>query len=141
MNKSTRIAATFLFGCLVAATGSPQGSLPTFDELLAHKVALKPELAGVHPRVFVTKAELEALRERARTSHRAEWAKVTSNLAAMKGAPPPVPGPQERRSQNDVAFAIAEVSLAYAVERKPEYLAAAKAWTLAAIDYEPWGYI
>jgi hypothetical protein len=24
--------------------------------------------------------------------------------------------------------------------RKPEYLTAAKAWTLAAIDYEPWGY-
>ena len=39
-----------------------------------------------------------------------------------------------------MAFAIAEVSLAYTVERKPEYLAAAKAWTLAAIDYEPWGY-
>ncbi len=31
-------------------------------------------------------------------------------------------------------------ALAYAVDRKPEYLAAAKAWTLAAIDYEPWGY-
>ena len=58
----------------------------------------------------------------------------------MKGAPPPVPGPQERRSQNNAAFAIAEVSLAWAVERKPEYLKAAKSWTLAAIDYEPWGY-
>ena len=31
-------------------------------------------------------------------------------------------------------------ALAYAIEQKPEYLAAAKAWTLAAIDYEPWGY-
>ena len=55
---------------------------------------------------------------RARTTHRAEWAKVTAHLAAMKGAPPPVPGPQERRSQNDVAFAIAEMSLAYAVEQE-----------------------
>ena len=58
----------------------------------------------------------------------------------MKGPPPPAPGPQERRSQNNAAFAIAESALAYAVERKPEYLAAAKSWTLAAIDYEPWGY-
>ena len=33
-----------------------------------------------------------------------------------------------------------EVSLAYAIDKKPEYLTAAKAWTLAAIDYEPWGY-
>ena len=90
--------------------------------------------------MFVTNAGLDALRQRARTTHRAEWSKVIANLAALKGAPPPAPGPQERRSQNNVAFAIAEASLAYAVERKPEYLAAAKAWTLAAIDYEPWGY-
>ena len=27
-----------------------------------------------------------------------------------------------------------------AVERQPEYLDAARRWTLAAIDYEPWGY-
>ena len=65
---------------------------------------------------------------------------MTANLAALKGAPPPIPGPQERRSQNNVAFAIAEAALAYAVDRKPEYLAAARSWTLAAIDYEPWGY-
>jgi hypothetical protein len=125
---------------LAALPAFAQEKIPTFDELIAQKVALKPELVGVHPRVFVTKAGLDALRERARTTHRAEWATVTSNLAAMAGPPPPVPGPQERRSQNNVAFAIAESALAYAVERKPEYLAAARAWTLAAIDYEPWGY-
>ena len=103
-------------------------------------MALKPELVGVHPRVFVTRSGLDALRERTRTTHRADWVKATQNLVALKNAPPPVPGPQERRSQNNVAFAIAEVSLAYAIDKKPEYLTAAKAWTLAAIDYEPWGY-
>lgn len=117
-----------------------QETMATFDELVAHKVALKPELVGVHPRVFVTRAGLEALRMRTRTTHRAEWTKVTANLAALAGPPPPAPGPQERRSQNNVAFAIAESALASAVDRKPEYLVAAKAWTLAAIDYEPWGY-
>jgi hypothetical protein len=140
MKKPTRIAAALLTSCLVARAGLAQETVPTFDELLACKVTLKPELVGIHPRVFVTNADLDALRVRARTTHRAEWEKATAHLAAMKGAPPPVPGPQERRSQNDVAFAIAEVSLAYAVERRPEYLAAAKAWTLAAIGYEPWGY-
>src|SRR4029078_10318069 len=55
-------------------------------------------------------------------------------------APPPVPGPQERRSQNDAAFAIAEAALVYAVEKKAEYLTAAKAWKRAAIHYEPCGY-
>ncbi len=140
MTNTRGIAAGLLLGMLMARPGVAHEAIPTLDELLARTVALKPDLVGVHPRVFVTKAGLELLRERARTTHRGEWSKVTANLAAMKGAPPPVPGPQERRSQNDVAFAIAEVSLAYAVERKPEYLTAAKAWTLAAIDYEPWGY-
>jgi hypothetical protein len=140
MRTTMRIAAGLLVASLAARSSLAQDTVPAFDALLAGRVALKPELVGVHPRVFVTNAELETLRERARTTHRAEWEKVTRHLAALKGAPPPVPGPQERRSQNDVAFAIAEVSLAYAVERKAEYLAAAKAWTLAAIDYEPWGY-
>ena len=138
MTRSTISAAALLLS--LATVTSAQEAVPAFDDLLTHKVALKPELVGVHPRVFVTKDGLERLRERARGSHRAEWTKVVSNLAALKGTPPPVPGPQERRSQNNVAFAIAEASLAYAVERKPEYLAAARSWTLAAIDYEPWGY-
>ena len=127
-----------LFALSVAAAAAE--APPSFDVLLRHEVRLKPELAGVHPRVFVTRQGLETLRERARTTHREEWARVLSGLAAMKGPPPPVPGPQERRSQNNVAFAIAEISLAHAVERKAEYMDAARRWTLAAIDYEPWGY-
>jgi hypothetical protein len=138
--NAIRVAAVLLLGSLIARPGLAQEAVPAADELLAHKVALKPELVGVHPRVFVTKAGLATLRERARTTHRQEWARVTARLAAMAGAPPAAPGPQERRSQNDVAFAIAEVALAYAVDGKAEYLTAAKAWTLAAIDYEPWGY-
>jgi len=138
--KTKWSAAALTITLAMAGRAGAQDVIPTFSELLAYKVALKPELVGVHPRVFVTRAGLETLRERARTTHRAEWTKVLVNLAALKGDPPPAPGPQERRSQNTIAFAVAEISLAYAVERKPEYLAAAKAWTLAAIDYEPWGY-
>ena len=140
MTKRLTIAGAMFLSITTAATAAGQEAVPAFDVLLAHKVALKPELVGVHPRVFVTKSGLETLRERARSTHRVEWTTVTANLAALKGAPPPIPGPQERRSQNNVAFAIAEAALAYAVDRKPEYLAAARSWTLAAIDYEPWGY-
>ncbi|MEO5763119.1 MAG: DUF4962 domain-containing protein [Vicinamibacteria bacterium] len=136
----TTAALTLLLTTARATIAQDAASIPTFDQLLAHKIALKPELVGVHPRVFVTKAGLETLRERARTTHKAEWAKVLANVAATKGAPPQAPGPQERRSQNIVAYAISEAAIVYAVERKPEYLKAAKAWTLAAIDYEPWGY-
>jgi hypothetical protein len=122
------------------APAQDTASPPAFADLLANRVSLRPELEGVHPRVFVTTAGLERLRTRARTGHAREWAAVLANLPALAGDPPPPPGPQARRSQNNVAFAIAGVSLAYAVERKPEYLAAAKRWMLAAIDYEPWGY-
>jgi hypothetical protein len=117
-----------------------QSTLPAFADLVAQKVALKPELAGVHPRVFVTTRELEDLRVRARTTHRQEWQRALAAMPALKQAPPPPPGSQARRAQNDVALAISGASLAYAIERDPAYLNAAKAWVLAAIDYEPWGY-
>ena len=112
----------------------------SFSELVAQPVRLKPELEGVHPRVFVTAEGLERLRARARTTHREEWSRVLANVTVTKGDPPPVPGPQERRSQNNVAYAIAQGSLVYAIETKPEYLDATKRWLLTATDYEPWGY-
>ena len=132
------ILASSLLSVLILAPASE--AIPPFTDLLSHPVHLKPELVGVHPRVFVTAAELETLRTRARTTHREDWQKVLASLPALKGDPPPPPGPQERRSQNNVAHAIAGVSLAWAVEKKPEMLAAAKKWTLAAAAYEPWGY-
>ena len=89
-----------------------QDTVPSFDQLLAQPVALKPELAGVHPRVFVTAKEIEALRVRARTTHKDEWARALKTLATVGQAPPPPPGPQERRSQNVVALQIAGTSLA-----------------------------
>src|SRR5437867_6542633 len=113
-------------------------AIPSFTALVDQPVTLKPALVGVHPRVFVTEQELRVYRERAKTSE--AWRAVLRQLPAMQVDPPPPPGPQERRSQNDVAFAIAGASLAYAIERQPAYLAAARKWTLAAIDYEPWGY-
>ncbi len=134
-----RIASIVLVAVLasIAARGE---EIPAFADLLARPVHLKPELEGAHPRVFVTGEELEALRIRARTTHREEWTRVIANLAALQSGPPIPPGPQERRAQNTVAYAIAEVSLAYAIEKKPEYLDAARRWMFAAIDYEPWGY-
>jgi hypothetical protein len=126
---------------LAAAVSGPDAeAVRPFAELLAYKVALKPELEGVHPRVFVTAGELEALRERARTTHKTEWDRAVASLPALKGEPPPPPGPQARRAQNEAAYAIVGASLAYAVEKKPEQLAAARRWLMAAIDYEPWGY-
>ncbi|HUG53337.1 MAG TPA: DUF4962 domain-containing protein [Vicinamibacteria bacterium] len=131
-----------LGGPLFAAPSSPEAGedIPAFSLLVSRPVRLRPDLAGVHPRVFVTAAGLEELRRRARTTHREQWQKVLGALPALAGDPPPPPGPQARRSQNNVAHAITGVSLAWAVERRQDLLAAAKKWTLAAVDYEPWGY-
>lgn len=123
-----------------ARAGQFTDVVPPLSTLLSRQVRLKSNLAGVHPRVFVTAEGIDELRRRARTTHREEWHKVLAALPAMAGDPPPAPGPQERRSQNNVAHAIAGISLAWAVERRPDLLAAAKTWTLTAIDYEPWGY-
>ena len=142
MKMSCRVAGccVALGFVLAAAPARSADTIPAFSELLARSVRLKPELAGVHPRVFVTAQGLELLRERARTTHREDWQKVLASLPALAGDPPPPPGPQARRAQNNVAHAITGVSLAWAVERRPDLLAAAKRWTLAAAEYEPWGY-
>jgi len=137
------VAALLLLASAVLALPAPtaaQEVIPTFDQLLAHKVALKPDLVGVHPRVFVTAAELAVLRTRAKTTHAAEWQRALKTLYAVGQAPAPPPGSQERRAQNNVALQIAGTAIAYAIEQDPKYLTTAKQWTLAAIDYEPWGY-
>src|SRR5207247_8683967 len=104
------VVGTSVIAAPLRTAPSLQPQPPPFAELLAQPVRLKPQLEGVHPRVFVTAEEIEALRQRARTTHRDEWSRVIANLAALKGEPPKPPGPQERRSQNTVAYAIAEVS-------------------------------
>src|SRR3954463_8335035 len=52
---------------------------------------LRPELAGKHPRVFVTDAELQQLREHAHSTHRAVWRAALSKVRALQHDPPPAP--------------------------------------------------
>ena len=48
------------------------GPHPLETLMKAHPAALRPELRGVHPRVYTTKAGLDELRQRAKGSQRAE---------------------------------------------------------------------
>ncbi|TFW32243.1 DUF4962 domain-containing protein [Massilia horti] len=118
------------------ATG---GAHPLETIMQAHPAALRPELNGVHPRVFTTKAGLEQLRQRARSSHRAMWAKALDGLVAMREDPPPAPA-QKRRAQNTVAIGIVGAALAYQIEGDARYLEAAKRYMDAAVSYDVWGY-
>jgi hypothetical protein len=116
-----------------------KGEHPLIELMRTRKSALKPELVGVHPRVYVTDKELNELRVRARTSHRELWQRAIHQVRALAADPPPPPA-QQRRQQNDVGIAIAEAAFAYKIEGDKKYLDAARKYMDAAVSYEIWGY-
>ena len=116
-----------------------KGEHPLVEVMRTRKSALKPELANVHPRVYVTEKELDDLRVRAHSTHRDLWQQALNNVRALKTEPAPPPA-QTRRAQNDVGLAIAEAAFVYKIEKDPKYLTAAKKFMDAAVSYEIWGY-
>ncbi len=66
-------------------------------------------------------------------------ASAACESTSLRGAPPPPPA-EERRTQNDVALAIAETAFTYKIERDPKYLRLAKQYMDAAASYDVWGY-
>jgi hypothetical protein len=118
-------------------TGGKRTAL--LEEMRTLPSALKPELVGVHPRVYFTDAELLKLRVKAHGPDRAMWQEVLKHLRVLQGPPPPPPA-EKRREQNDVALAIAEGAFAYRMEGDPKILAATKQYMDAAVSYDVWGY-
>ncbi len=112
---------------------------PLLAEMKSLHSSVRPELAGVHPRVYFTAAELDALRTKLHGPAAAEWRADLAHLRVFAGDPPPPPA-ETRRAQNDVAFAIAEGAFAYQMERDPKILAATKRYMDAAVGYDIWGY-
>jgi hypothetical protein len=115
------------------------GEHPLNELMRTRKSALRPELLGVHPRVYVTDQELALLRERARTSHQELWQQAISHVRALAGDPPPPPA-EKRRQQNDVGISIAEAAFVYKIEGDRKYLDAARKYMDAAVSYDIWGY-
>jgi len=119
-------------------TAAAKGPHPLLA-IAAKAPPLRRELRGVHPRVYFTNAELDALRLRARSTHRDLWSKVLANVRALQ-APPPPPPAEERRAQNNVAIAMAEAAFVYRIEGDRKYLDAALRYMDAAVSYDVWGY-
>ena len=122
-----------------AASSKLKGEHPLAELMRTHKSSLRPELMGVHPRVYVTDKEIAELRQRARTSHRELWQAALSHVRALAGDPPPPPA-IARRQQNDVGLAIAEAAFIYKIEGDKKYLNAARKYMDAAVTYDIWGY-
>jgi hypothetical protein len=116
-----------------------KGEHPLIELMRSRKSALRPELLGVHPRVYVTDKELAELREHARTSHRELWQRAISHVRALDADPPPPPA-ELRRQQNDVGIAIAEAAFVFKIEGDKKYLDAARKYMDAAVSYDIWGY-
>ncbi len=150
---SFAIAGLLLFGPLsLFCQSTGQDKVTPFKELLDRPVKLRPELAGVHPRIFFSKAEIVDLRARAKGSGGELWRATLDDIETLRRD---VPDPKDEDlyksgidtnrkrgtiTQYAMAFQIAETSMAYAVEQDDRYLKAAKEWTLAACDMPIWGY-
>lgn len=129
-----------------------QEKIVPFDELLKRPVKLRPELKGVHPRLFFSSVELEKLREKSSREGRELWQETLSDIRTLRqDLPDPndedlyksgIDGNRKRSTitQYQFAFQIAQTAFAYAIERDEKYLAAAKKWTLVACDMPLWGY-
>lgn len=122
-----------------SANAKLKGEHPLFELMRTKNSKLKDELWGKHPRVYVTDAELEVLRQRAKTTHKEMWHAALERVRALK-VDPPTPPAEERRAQNEVGLGIAEAALVYKIEGDKKYLAAAKKYMDAAVGYEIWGY-
>lgn len=122
-----------------SASRKLKGEHPLIELMLTRTSAVRPELLGIHPRVYVTEKELTELRQRARTSHRELWQRAISHVRALSGDPPPPPA-EQRRQQNNVGLAIAEAAFVYKIEGDKKYLDAARKYMDAAVSYDIWGY-
>jgi hypothetical protein len=122
-----------------SANARLKGPHPLERLMTGENSRLRPELRGVHPRVYVTDREIETLRQRARTTHRQLWQLALDQVRALKVAPPSPPA-EERRAQNEIGIGVAEAALAYKIEGDKKYLDATRRYMDAAVSYDIWGY-
>ena len=115
-----------------------KGEHPLIRLMETKNSTLKKELEGIHPRVYLTQSEIEALKVKA-VSQKELWAKALSRVRALTVEPALAPA-QARRVQNHVGLGIPEAALAYKITGEEKYLKAAKKYMDAAVSYEIWGY-
>ena len=121
-----------------AANAKLKGEHPLVAIAKNKPSSLKKELVGVHPRVYMTQADIDKLKEKAK-SQKDLWQTAVSRVRALTAEPAPAPA-QERRVQNEVGIGIAEAAFVYKMTGDKKYLDAAKKYIDAGISYEVWGY-
>ena len=95
------------------ASGKLKGEHPLVKLAKEKPSSLKKELEGVHPRVFVTQSEIDALKLKAKSQPEL-WQTAISRVRALMVEPAKPPA-EERRVQNEVGLGIAEASFIYKI--------------------------
>ena len=121
-----------------AASLRLKGEHPLIALIKSKPASLLPELVGVHPRVFLTQAEIDRLKEKTK-SQKDFWKTAVSSVRALSVEPPKAPA-EERRAQNEVGIGIAAAAFIYKMTGDHKYLDAAKKYMDAAVSYNVWGY-
>jgi hypothetical protein len=121
-----------------SASGKLKGEHPLVAISKTKPSSLRKELVGIHPRVFMTQTEIDALKEKTKTQ-RELWRTALSRVRALL-VEPPAPPAETRRAQNEVGIAIAEAAFVYRMTGEKKYLNAAKKYMDAAVSYDVWGY-
>lgn len=121
-----------------AASARLKGEHPLIALMKLRPSSLRPELVGVHPRVFLTQAEIDSLKVKAR-SQKELWQTAVAAVRAV-AVEPPRPPAEERRAQNEVGIGIAGAAFVYKMTGDRKYLEAAKKYMDAAVSYNVWGY-
>ena len=121
-----------------AANAKLKGEHPLVAIAKTKPSSLRKGLEGVHPRVYMTQAEIDALKEKAKTQKEL-WQTALARVRALTVEPAAAPA-QERRVQNEVGIGIAEAAFVYKITGDKKYLDAAKKYIDAAISYDIWGY-
>src|SRR5688500_3318379 len=116
------------------ASSKLKGEHPLVALARSKPSTLRPELAGVHPRVYMTQAEIDSLRKKA-ASQKELWQTALARVRALTVEPPGAPA-QERRVQNEVGIGIAEAAFVYKITGDKKYLDAAKKYIDAGISYD-----
>lgn len=120
------------------ANAGLKGEHPLFALMKTRQSALKPELKGVHPRVFLTQGEIDGLKAKMKNEPEL-WQTAIARVRALTKEPPAPPA-EERRVQNEVGLGIAEAAFIYKITGEKKYLDAARKYMDAAVSYDVWGY-
>lgn len=121
-----------------AANARLKGEHPLVQIAKSKPSSLRKELEGVHPRVYMTQADIDQLKEKSKR-HPELWQTALSRVRALTAEPAPAPA-QERRVQNEVGLGIAEAAFVYKITGDKKYFDAAMKYIDAGISYDVWGY-